>query len=84
MTVELPTYEQYKAQVDQMVNAGSLTTEQAIILISVFRNYLSGNQTNINYLMNATGLGWKEINWKLNGLVQKGAIRKIDKKWYTI
>jgi len=83
-TVTLPTYSQYKHQVDTMIASGQLTVDQGIILTSVFRNHLAGNWTNINYLMAATGLDWKNINWILNGLVQKGAIQKIDKKWYTL
>jgi len=82
--IELPTYGQYKTQVDHLVSRGELTTEQGVVLISVFRNHLSGNPTHINYLMQATGLDWKPINWLLNGLVMKGGIRKIDKYYYTI
>ena len=84
MSTVLPTYEQYKAQVDILVDSGKLTSEQAIILISVYRNHLSGRPTNINYLMRMTGCNWRHIHWQLNGLVQRGAIRKIDQKWYQI
>lgn len=84
MIMELPTYWQYKSQVDTLIHSKELTVDQGIIITSIYRNFLEGHQTNINYLMMATSLGWKEINWVLNGLVQRGAITKIDKKWYTI
>ena len=45
---------------------------------------LTGKHVNVRYLMQLTNLGWKQINWLLNGLVQKGAIKKIDKYFYTI
>jgi len=78
-----PNYNEYKAQVDRMVNSNELTTDQGIVLTSVYRNFLEGNQTHVNYLIQATGLNWKSINWLLNGLVQRGAIKKYD-KYYTI
>lgn len=83
-TTNLPTLEEYKATVDNMVASNKLSIEEAIILLSVFKNHLNGNQTHTNYLLAATGLRWKELNWTLNGLVQKGGIRKIDKYWYTL
>ncbi len=82
--VELPTYSQYKAQVDLMVSRDELLVEDGIILLCVFKNHLSGNPTHINYLMQATGLNWKNINYRLNSLTMKGGIRKIDKSWYTL
>lgn len=78
-----PNYNEYKAQVDHMVNSNELTTDQGIVLTSVYRNFLEGNQTHVNYLMQATGLNWKSINWLCNGLVQRGAIKKYE-KYYTI
>ena len=84
MTVELPTYSQYKHQVDTLINQGQLTVEQGIVLTSIFRNHLAGHYTHVNYLISATGLEWKQINWLLNGLVLKGACRKIEKYWYTL
>lgn len=81
---DLPTYWEYKAQVDSLVSSGQLTTEQAIILLSCFNATLNGAPVHINYLMHATGLGWKPINWTVNGLVQRGAIKKIEQKYYMI
>lgn len=78
-----PNYNEYKAQVDHMVNSNELTTDQGIVLTSVYRNFLEGNQTHVNYLMQATGLNWKSINWLCNGLVIRGAIKKYE-KYYTI
>lgn len=78
-----PNYYEYKAQVDRMVESKELTIEQSIILTSVYRNFLEGHQTHINYLMQATNLNWREINLTCNGLVLKGAIKKYD-KYYTI
>ena len=83
-TTNLPTIEEYKATVDNMVASKKLSIEEAIILLSVFHNYSNGNQTHTNYLLAATNLRWRELNWTLNGLVQKGGIRKIDKYWYTL
>ena len=78
-----PTYYEYKSQVERMVNSNELTVDQGIVLTSVYRNWLEGHQTHINYLMQATGLNWKSINWLLNGLVQRGAIKRYE-KYYTI
>lgn len=78
-----PNYNEYKAQVDHMVNSNELTTDQGIVLTSVYRNFLEGNQTHVKYLMQATGLNWKSINWLCNGLVIRGAIKKYE-KYYTI
>jgi len=78
-----PTYTEYKAQVDHMVESKELTIEQSIVLTSVYRNWLEGNQTHVNYLMQATNTSWTEINWICNGLVQRGAIKKYE-KYYTI
>ena len=81
---ELPTYSQYKAQVDLLVERGELSVEDGIILLCVFRNHLEGNSTHVNYLMSATGLDWKRINHRLNSLTMKGGIRKLDKSWYSL
>ena len=78
-----PTYTEYKAQIDHMVESNKLTVDQGIVLTSVYRNYSEGTQTHINYLMNVTGLNWKSINWICNGLVQRGAIKRFE-KYYTI
>jgi sRNA-binding regulator protein Hfq len=83
-SVQLPTYSQYKHQVDTLIDSGTLTVEQGIILTSVFRNHVEGHWTNVNYLIAATGLNWKKIHYLINGLVLKGAIRKIEKNWYTL
>ena len=80
----LPTIKEYKNKVDQMVNAGELTIEQSIVLSTTYKLSLTGKPVNVKYLMQLTDLGWKEINWLLNGLVQKGAMKKIDKYFYTI
>ena len=45
---------------------------------------MNGAPVHVNYLIQATGLKWREINYVLNGLVLKGAIKKVEKKWYWI
>ena len=79
-----PTYSQYKQIVDRHIETGELTDVQGVILLKTYMRSLEGSPVNINFLMSITGLGWKEINWTLNGLVLRKAIKKIDKKWYTI
>ena len=79
-----PTYIQYKALVDNHISSGELTEEQAIILLKTYMKSLEGSPVNINFLMNISGLSWKQINWTLNGLVLRKAIKKVDKNWYTI
>lgn len=81
---KLPTFEQYKTIVDNMVSSNKLSIEQSIILVTVFKAGLKGSYVHINYLMQLTNMNWKEINWTLNGLVVQGAIKKIDKKYYSI
>ena len=81
---DLPTYAQYKAQNDHMVASDQLSIEQGILLCQCFKATLRETPVHINYLMSATGLCWKKINWTLNGLVQKGAIRKIEQKYYMV
>ena len=84
MTTQLPTYNDYVSQVNQMIESEQLSVEQGIILCSCYKATLSERPVHVNYLMQATNLGWKQINWMLNGLVQRGAIQKIDKKYYQV
>ena len=79
-----PTYEQYKALVDNHIASGNLDESQAIILLKTYQKSLEGSPVNINFLMSISGLNYKRINWTLNGLVLRKAIKKIDKQWYTI
>ena len=79
-----PTYKQYKTQVNNLVTSKELSVEQAILLLSIYKGFLEGSPVHINYLMQRSGLGWKEANWTLNGLVQRKAIKIVEKKWYTI
>ena len=80
---DLPTIEEYKRVIDTHVSHETLTVDQGIILLTVFKNHLEGLQTHVNQLMSNTGLNWKNINWVLNGLVQRNAIRK-NEKYYTL
>lgn len=80
----LPSYQDYMAKVEELIDRGELTVEQGIILRVCFKARLNESPVHVNYLIQATGLGWKEINWTLNGLVLKGAIRKFEKKWYSV
>ena len=80
----LPTYEQYKHKVDTLVSSDELTVEQAIILLACFKGTLTSAPLHINYLMQITGLNWKNINYLLNGLVLRKAIRKIEEKYYIV
>lgn len=82
--VILPSYAQYKDVVDRMVTSDELTTEQGIILLKCFRARLDETACHVNYLMQCTGLDWKRINYVLNGLVCRGAIRRIEEKYYTV
>ena len=81
---DLPTFAQYKAQIDHMVDTDQLSLEQGILLLQCFKATLNEAPVHINYLMSATGLCWRKINWMLNGLVMKGAIRKIEQKYYMV
>ena len=81
---DLPTYDDYVSQVNQMIESEQLSVEQGIILCSCFKATLSETPVHINYLMSATSLNWKNINYLLNGLVQRGAIRKIEQKYYMV
>ena len=80
----IPTYDDYVSQVNQMIESDELSVEQGIILCSCYKATLSETPVHINYLMSATNLGWKQINWMLNGLVQRGAIQKIEQKYYQV
>ena len=81
---DLPTYYDYKVQVDLLVARAELTIEQAIILLRCFNATLEGSPCHINYLMACSGLDWKKINYTLNGLVQRGSIRRIAEKYYMV
>ena len=80
----LPTYEQYKHRVDTLITSDELTVEQALILLQCFKGKLTDTPVHINYLMQITGLNWKNINYLLNGLVLRKAIRKIETKYYIV
>jgi len=82
--VELPTYDQYMAKVEELIKQNQLTVEQGVILRNCYKARANGTAVHINYLIAATGLNWKRINAILNGLVLRGAIRKVEKKWYTL
>lgn len=82
--MELPTVEQYRAALDHHVDQGDIDVNQAIILLTTFVNHLNGKQTSIRVLMDRTNLDWKTINYRLNGLVQRGALKKIDKYFYSL
>ena len=79
---DLPTYNEYKAQVNHMVDSGKLSLEQGILLCRCFKATLDESPVHINYLMQLANMSWKEISWTLNGLVQRGAIRRIEEKYY--
>ena len=81
---DLPTYDDYVSQVNQMIESDELSVEQGIILCSCFKATLSETPVHINYLMSATSLNWKNINYLLNGLVMRKAIRKIEQKYYMV
>ena len=81
---DYPTYWEYKAQVDTLVSRGALTIEQGVILLRCFNGTLQETPVHINQLMSISGLDWKKVNWTLNGLVQRGAIRKIEEKYYMV
>lgn len=80
----LPNYEQYKTMVELYVEKGKLDLEQAVMLLTIYRNHLNNKPTNIRVLMDQANLNWQMTNAKLNGLVIKGACKKIDKYWYAI
>jgi uncharacterized membrane protein len=73
-----PTFEEYSQKVQSL----PLTIEQQIILIQTYKRTLEGFPVHVNYLMSITGLNWKQINWTLNGLVLRGALEKLEDKFY--
>ena len=73
-----PTFQEYSQKVESL----DLTIEQQIILIQTYKRTLEGFPIHVNYLMDITGLNWKQINWTLNGLVLRGALQKIEDKFY--
>jgi uncharacterized membrane protein len=73
-----PTFEEYSQKVQSL----PLTIEQQIILIQTYKRALEGFPVHVNYLMSITGLNWKQINWTLNGLVLRGALEKLEDKFY--
>ena len=77
---DLPTYWEYKAQVDRMVESDQLTVEQAVILLRCFNATLQHTPVHINQLMHISSLNWTKVNYLINGLIQRGAIRKIEEK----
>ena len=81
---EYPTYNEYRSQIDAMVSRAELTAEQGIILIQCFKATLNNLPVHINYLMACTGSDWQRLNWTVNGLVCRGAIRKIEDKFYMV
>ena len=81
---DYPTYYEYCAQVNDMVSRGKLSLEQSVLLATCFRATLNESPVHINFLMQVSGLNYKEICWTLNGLVLKGAIRRIETKFYMV
>ena len=84
MNTVSPSFNEYMAEVNRLVDKGDLTVEQGVILRCCYKARVNGAPVHVNYLMAATGLNWKEINYMLNGLVLRGAIKKVEKKWYWI
>lgn len=70
--------------VELEVTRGKLDLDQAVLLLSIYRNHLRGKPSSIKALMNDANLNWKMVNAKLNGLVLRGACKKIDKYWYSL
>lgn len=79
-----PSYHEYMAAVNKMIDNKELTVEQGVILRCCYKARMNGAPVHVNYLIQATGLKWREINNTLNGLVLRGAIKRIEKKWYWI
>ena len=79
-----PTYSDYLGQVNHLIESNELTINQGIILLSAYKATLEGTSVHVNYLMSITSLSWKEVNYLLNGLVLRGALQKIDKKYYKV
>ena len=81
---DLPSFADYKAQVNHMVDSKGLTIEQGILLCTCYKATLNESPIHINYLMQVSSLNWKEVNASLNGLVLRGAIRRVEEKYYMI
>ena len=81
---DYPDYYEYAAQVDLMVSSGKLTLEQGILLCTCFKATLNEHPVHINFLMQVSGLNWKQVNASINGLVLRGAIRKVEEKLYMV
>ena len=79
-----PSYHQYMAEVNRLIDAKELTVEQGVILRCCYKARMNGAPVHVNYLIQATGLKWREISSTLNGLVLRGAIKRVEKKWYWI
>tara|TARA_R110000782_G_scaffold196806_1_gene286072 strand:- start:2285 stop:2536 length:252 start_codon:yes stop_codon:yes gene_type:complete len=81
---DAPTYWEYKAQVDTLLSRNELTVEQAIVLLRCYNATLDQTPVHVNYLMSITSLNWQKINYLLNGLVIRGAIKRIEEKYYMV
>ncbi len=77
---QLPTYLVYSLKVNERTD---LTLEQKIILNQTYARFLEGKSIHTHFLMQCTGLSWRNINYLVNGLSLKGAIQKIDKYHIT-
>ena len=82
MTQTLPSIEEYVNHTNELLSNNLMTLEQVMILQMCYRNTINDKLTNINFLMQITGLDWKATNWTLNGLVLKGALDRVDLKNY--
>ena len=82
MTQTLPSIEEYVNHTNELLANNLMTLEQVMILQMCYRNTINDKLTNINFLMQITGLDWKAINWTCNGLVLKGALDRVDLKNY--
>ena len=79
-----PPYHEYMAAVNKMIANKELTVEQGVILRCCYKARMNGAPVHVNYLIQATGLNWRDISSTLNGLVLRGAIKRIEKKWNWI
>mgnify|MGYP003333768123 CR=1 FL=1 len=84
MTQALPTVAEYKVALDHHVDMGDITVDQGVILLTAYVNHLSGRKTHVKAFMDRTGLDWRNVHYQINGLVQRGALKKDDKYWYGI
>lgn len=78
----LPSLRNVIACTNALERDGTITVEQAIVLQQCYKNTLEDTTTHIRYLMHVTDLDWKAINWTLNGLVMKGALKRVKKGYY--